>query len=123
MKHRSLYTVAAAAVLACSAGCTTAYQNAQQCKAKMVETYPATSPKLDYEIPRVSYRATRVVVEGTYIVKGAPAGVTPIKTTKFPVPAAVECTFVGDQMRTFQWLTPATLAAKYPLQPDQGDAE
>jgi hypothetical protein len=123
MKHRSLHTVAAAAVLACTAGCTTAYQNAQQCKAKMVETYPASSPKLDYEIPRVSYRGTRVVVEGTYIVKIAPAGATPIKTTQSPVPAAVECTFDDNKMRTFQWLTPATLAAKYPLQPDQADTE
>ncbi|AME24316.1 MULTISPECIES: hypothetical protein [Burkholderiaceae] len=123
MKHRSLYTVAAAAVLACTAGCTTGYQNAQQCKAKMVETYPASSPKLDYEIPRVSYRGTRVVVEGTYILRVAPAGATPIKTTKTPVPAAVECTFDGDQMRTFQWLAPATLAAKYPLKPDQADTD
>ncbi|OTP69869.1 hypothetical protein [Caballeronia sordidicola] len=123
MKDRSLYTVAAAAVLACTAGCTTGYQNAQQCKAKMVETYPASSPKLDYEIPRVSYRGTRVVVEGTYILRIAPAGATPIKTTKTPVSAAVECTFDGDQMRTFQWLTPATLAAKYPLKPDQADTD
>ncbi|WP_438395968.1 hypothetical protein [Caballeronia sp. DA-9] len=123
MKYRSFYTVAAAAILVGTAGCTTAYQNAQLCKAKMVETYPASSPKLTYEIPRVSYRGTRVVVEGTYTMKVAPAGATPIKTTKSAVPAAVECTFAGDQLRTFQWLTPASLAQKYPLQPDQADAQ
>jgi hypothetical protein len=123
MKYRSLYTVAVAAVLACAAGCTTGYRNAQQCKAKMVETYPVSSPELTYEIPRVSYRGTRVVVEGTYIKTVAPAGATPIKLTKTPIPAAVECTFAGDQMHTFQWLTPATLASKYPLQPDRVDTE
>ena len=89
----------------------------------MVETYPATQPKLTYEIPRVAYQGTRVVVEGSYIKKIPPAGVTPIKTTTAQVQAAVECTFEGDKLKTFQWLTPADLAAKYPLKPDSTDTE
>jgi hypothetical protein len=117
MKHRTFYAVAAAAVLTCTAGCTTPYRNGQECKAKMVETYPASKPKLTYEIPRVGYQGTRVVVEGSYIKKIPPAGVTPIKTTSMQVQAAVECTFEGDTLKTFQWLTPADLAEKYPLKP------
>ncbi|WP_158936633.1 hypothetical protein [Burkholderia sp. S171] len=117
MKHRTFYAVAAAAVLTCTAGCTTAYRNGQECKAKMVETYPATLPKLTYEIPRVAYQSTRVVVEGSYTKKIPPAGVTLIKPTTTTVEAAVECTFEGDKLKTFQWLTPATLAEKYPLTP------
>jgi hypothetical protein len=81
----------------------------------MVETYPASKPKLSYEIPRVSYQGTRVVVEGSYIKQIPPVGVTPIKLTSVPIAAAVECTFEGDQIKTFQWLTPADLAEKYPL--------
>jgi hypothetical protein len=123
MKHRTFYAVAAAAVLTCTAGCTTPYRNGQECKAKMVDTYPATLPKLTYEIPRVAYQGTRVVVEGSYIKKIPPTGVTPIKATSTPVQAAVECTFDGDTLKTFQWLTPADLAAKYPLKPDASDTE
>jgi hypothetical protein len=123
MKHRSLYAVAAAAVLTCTAGCTTPYRNGQECKARMVETYPSSKPKLTYEIPRVSYQGTRVVVEGSYIKKIPPVGVTPIKLTAVPIPAAVECTFEGDKLKTFQWLTPTDLATKYPLKPDASDTE
>jgi len=123
MKHRTFYAVAAAAVLACTAGCTTAYRNGQECKAKMVGTYPASKPKLSYDPPRVAYEGTRVVVEGSYTKKIPPAGVTPIKTTSLTVPAAVECTFAGDTLKTFQWLTPADLAEKYPLKPGTGDTE
>jgi hypothetical protein len=123
MKHRTFYAVAAVAVLTCTAGCTTGYRNGQECKAKMVETYPASKPKLSYEIPRVSYRGTRVVVEGGYTIKIPPTGVTPIKTTTWPVTAAVECTFSGSTLQTFQWLTPADLAEKYPLKPGVADAE
>ena len=123
MKHRTFYAVAAAAVLTCTAGCTTPYRNGQECKAKMVETYPATQPKLSYEIPRVSYQGTRVVVEGSYIKKIPPVGVTPIKITSVPIQAAVECTFEDGKLKTFQWLTPADLAAKYPLKTGADDAE
>ena len=89
MKHRTFYAVAAAAVLTCTAGCTTPYRNGQECKAKMIETYPASQPRLSYEIPRVSYQGTRVVVEGSYTKEIPPAGVTPIKTTSIQVQAAV----------------------------------
>jgi hypothetical protein len=123
MKHRTFYAAAAAAVLTCTAGCTAGYRNAQECKAKMVETYPASKPKLSYEVPRVAYRGARVVVEGSYIIKIPPTGVTLIKTTTRPVAAAVECTFSGDTLQTFQWLTPADLAEKYPLKPDAPDVE
>jgi hypothetical protein len=123
MKHRTFYAVAAAAVLTCTAGCTTGYRNAQECKAKMVETYPASKPKLSYEIPRVSYHGTRVVVEGSYTIKIPPVGVTPIKTTTWPVAAAVECTFSGSTLETFQWLAPAELAEKYPLKPGTVEVE
>ncbi len=123
MKHRTFYAVAAVAVLTCTAGCTTAYRNGQECKAKMVETYPASKPKLSYEIPRVSYHGTRVVVEGSYTIKIPPTGVTLIKTTTWPVSAAVECTFSGSTLQTFQWLTPADLAEKYPPKPGAGDVD
>lgn len=89
----------------------------------MVETYPASKPKLSYEVPRVSYRGTRVVVEGSYSIKIPPYGATPIKTTTQSVTAAVECTFSGDTLQTFQWLTPADLAEKYPLKPAAVDVE
>jgi hypothetical protein len=123
MKHRICYAVAAAAVLACTAGCTTPYRNGQVCKAKMIETYPDTQPRLSYELPRVAYEGTRVVVEGSYTKKIPPTGVTPIKTTSMQVQAAVECTFEGSNLKTFQWLTPADLAAKYPLTPSADDTE
>jgi hypothetical protein len=123
MKHRICYAVAAAAVLTCTAGCTTPYRNGQECKAKMVETYPASLPKLSYELPRVAYEGTRVVVEGSYTKKIPPTGPTPIKTTTAQVQAAVECTFEGSTLKTFQWLTPANLAAKYPLKPSADDTE
>jgi hypothetical protein len=123
MKHRTFHAVAAAAVLTLTSGCTTGYQNGQQCKAKMVETYPVSEPKLDYELPRVSYRNTRVVVEGSYTKKIPPTGVTLIKTTSTTVAAAVECTFSGTTLQTFQWLTPAKLAEKYPLKPGAVDVE
>jgi len=123
MKHRTFYAVAAAAVLACTAGCTTAYRNGQECKAKMVETYPASKPKLSYDPPRIAYEGTRVVVEGSYTKKIPPTGVTPIKTTSQTVPAAVECTFAGGTLKTFQWLTPADLAEKYSLKPGTDDTE
>ena len=123
MKHRTLYAVAAAAVLTCTAGCTTPYRNGQVCKARMVDTYPASEPRLSYDPPRLAYQGTRVVVEGSYTKKIPPAGVTPIKVTSVPIPAAVECTFEGDKLKTFQWLTPADLAAKYPLKPDASDTE
>ena len=123
MKHRTFYAVAAAAVLTCTAGCTTPYRNGQVCKARMVDTYPASEPKLSYDPPRVAYQGTRVVVEGSYTKKIPPAGVTPIKTTTLQVQAAVECTFEGDTLKTFQWLTPADLAEKYPLKPSTDDTE
>ena len=123
MKHRTFYAVAAAAVLTCTAGCTTPYRNGQECKAKMVETYPASQPRLSYEIPRVSYQGTRVVVEGSYTKKIPPAGVTPIKTTTAQIQAAVECTFEDGKLKTFQWLTPADLAEKYPLKTGADETE
>ncbi|CAN7143694.1 hypothetical protein LJR029_000011 [Caballeronia sp. LjRoot29] len=123
MKHRTFYAVAAAAVLTCTAGCTTPYRNGQECKAKMVETYPDSKPKLTYEIPRVAYQGARVVVEGSYTKQIPPVGVTPIKVTSTQVQAAVECTFEGDQIKTFQWLTPADLAEKYPPKPDASATE
>jgi hypothetical protein len=123
MKHRTCYAVAAAAILTCTAGCTTPYRNGQECKAKMIETYPATLPTLTYELPRVAYQGTRVVVEGSYTKKIPPFGATPIKTTTMQVQAAVECTFDGSTLKTFQWLTPADLAAKYPLKPGADDTQ
>src|SRR5260370_19381306 len=83
----------------------------------MVETSPPPKPKLSYAPPRVAYEGTRVVVEGSYTKKIPPTGVTPIKTTSVAIPAAVECTFAGGTLKTFQWLTPADLAEKNPLKP------
>ncbi|OXC72496.1 hypothetical protein BSU04_41020 [Caballeronia sordidicola] len=64
-----------------------------------------------------------MVVEGSYTKEIPPAGVTPIKTTSIQVQAAVECTFEDDKLKTFQWLTPAALAEKYPLKPGADEPE
>jgi hypothetical protein len=105
-------------------GCTTAYQNAQACKQKMVATYPSNLPELDYQIPRTAIHGTRVVVEATYPYRlPTPIGATPIKITQVDMPAAVQCEFRGNTMTTFAWLAPAAMNTRYPLPKADANSE
>ena len=62
-----LIAIAASLVVGVS-GCTTAFQNARQCKQQMVATYPQSGPALSFERTAVANRGSRVVVEATYRV-------------------------------------------------------
>lgn len=121
MTARPLLIALLVSTVACVTGCTTAYRNGQSCKDKMIATYPASEPRLSYEVPRVAYKGSRVVIGATYPDRQdqliAPTekkgSVATLKTTSIRSPAAVECTFDGDTLLTFRWLTPAKFAAVY----------
>ncbi len=82
----------------------------------MVATYPADAPALTYSIPKSAYRGTRVVVQATYKRKlDTPYGSALFKVYSVDDPAAVQCTFVADQIESFAWLAPKKMADRYPL--------
>lgn len=84
----------------------------------MVETYPSTEPTLTYQRKNIAIHGSRVVVEATYplAVKNSPEK-SFLKRKYWDMPAAVECTFEGEKMRTFAWLVPNKMALRYPLKP------
>ncbi|MDR5750940.1 MULTISPECIES: hypothetical protein [unclassified Caballeronia] len=108
--------------LACAlAACTTGYRNGQQCKQKMIATYPTADVPLSVEATKIAHRGSRVVVEGSYKsvsrtlvttqIKGGQTNT--VKVATINVPAAVECTFQEDTMTSFRWLTPLKFAWVY----------
>lgn len=88
----------------------------------MIETYPTGSPELSYELPQASIHGRRVVVEATYQgpLKKPETGIFARKTADYP--AAVECTFNGENMETFRWLSPKKLATAY-ANPDEKESD
>ncbi|WP_244813697.1 hypothetical protein [Caballeronia sp. Lep1P3] len=99
------------------AGCTVGYKNADLCKQRMIATYPNTAPKLTYDQAKTANRGVRVVVQATYKIPvgNSSAEKTLVKRKTSEGAAAVECTFDGETMKTFAWLTPPDMATRYPL--------
>jgi hypothetical protein len=113
MNIRIGFLVCATLPLMLAGGCTTAYKNAAFCKDKMLADYPdaATSP-LRITESKEAIGGARVVVRGE--ITSAP---TPQATKGVIGSAAMECTFNGDTLSGFQWLSPPVLAAKKPAPP------
>jgi hypothetical protein len=108
---RSMLIAIAASLVVGVSGCTTAFQNAQQCKQQMVATYPQSGPALSFERTAVANRGSRVVVEATYRVPNTAPQTTIVKPRTAPAPAAVECVFDGERMTGFQWLAPPKMVS------------
>jgi hypothetical protein len=104
--------------LATLAGCTSYYKNVEVCKDKMRADYPdAASAPLKITGSGAAYHGSRVVVHATI-----DKPVVPPATKKVPMYAAAECTFSDQSMTGFQWLLPAKLAPKPPVDEDDDAA-
>ena len=128
MTARPLLIALLVSTVACVTGCTTAYRNGQLCKNKMIDSYPSTEPELSVDVPRVAYKGARVVAGGTFkestdslVAKvGKKETTFTVETREVATDAAVECTFDGDKLETFRWLTPAKFSAVYDdVKPDE----
>jgi hypothetical protein len=108
MNIRTCCFVCAALPLMLAGGCTTAYKNAGLCKAKVQADYPnAASAPLKITEAKAAYEGARVVVRGE-----TTAAPKPPAKKKVVGNAAAECTFDGDSLSGFQWLSPPDLAAR-----------
>jgi hypothetical protein len=97
--------------LAYLAGCTSYYKNVEACKDKARADYPdAASAPLKITGSGASYHGSRVVVHGTITYPPTPPATKPVVGN-----AAAECTFSEQSMTGFQWLVPAKLAPKPPV--------
>ena len=99
------------------AGGCTLYTNPSVCKARIREAVANATPSETLSISHVGVGidGSRVVVEGTVRAAAAPAGASDTSAShpaKKPVakPAAAECTFEGDKLKTLRWLAPPELA-------------
>jgi hypothetical protein len=100
--------VCAALPLMLVGGCTTAYKNAELCRAKVQADYPdAASAPLKITEARAAYEGSRVVVRGE-----TTAAPKPPAKKKVVGSAAAECTFDGDSLSGFKWLSPPNLVAQ-----------
>jgi hypothetical protein len=108
MNIRTCFLVCAALLLMLASGCTTAYKNAALCKDKVRADYPnAASAPLRITDSSVAHQGSRVVVRGETTTAPKPPA-----TKKIIGNAAAECTFDGDSLSGFQWLSPPALAAR-----------
>ncbi|SAK88442.1 hypothetical protein AWB76_06332 [Caballeronia temeraria] len=108
-----LMSISSALVSGCAG-----YKNAEQCEQKMADLYPSDLPKYKRERSSFSHEGQRVVSRGSYEVPLPKEALAPtlLKVRTRPQPVAMECTFAGEQMTSYQWLAPKKLVLPPPEQ-------